>query len=121
MVGGGRPKADHVGFLKSMRMRTKVYVDGMNLYYGALKRGGSAQYKWLNLVKLACEALQPRYDVVKVLYFRPAYPRFRIRTHQIDRKVVSTHSRRRQKERPRYTTKVFLPKQSGTLSLTFQW
>lgn len=53
----------------SMRMRIRVYVDGMNLYYGALKRGSGAQYKWLNLVKLACEVLPPRCDVVKVLYF----------------------------------------------------
>ena len=30
-----------------MKMRVKVYVDGMNLYYGSLKSGSGAQYKWL--------------------------------------------------------------------------
>ena len=31
-------------------MRTWVYVDGLNLYYGALK---GTNLKWLNLVELA--------------------------------------------------------------------
>ena len=31
-------------------MSTRVYVDGLNLYYGALK---GTRFKWLDLVKLA--------------------------------------------------------------------
>ena len=31
-------------------MQTRVYVDGFNLYYGALK---GTKFKWLNLVELA--------------------------------------------------------------------
>lgn len=33
-----------------MKTRVDVYVDGMNLFYGALK---CSKFKWLNLVKLA--------------------------------------------------------------------
>ena len=50
-------------------MRVRVYVDGMNLYYGSLKSGNGAQYKWLNLVDLARKILPPECDVAKVLYF----------------------------------------------------
>jgi uncharacterized LabA/DUF88 family protein len=46
-------------------MNTTVYVDGFNLYYGALK---STAYKWLNLNKL-CQLLLPRNDVTKIKYF----------------------------------------------------
>jgi uncharacterized LabA/DUF88 family protein len=45
--------------------RTFVYVDGFNLYYGAL-RGTS--FKWLNLVE-ACRKALPRNDVVRIKYF----------------------------------------------------
>ena len=46
-------------------MNTIVYVDGFNLYYGAL-RGTS--YKWLDVVAL-CRALLPRHVVTGVKYF----------------------------------------------------
>lgn len=42
-----------------------VYIDGFNLYYGALK---GTQYKWLNLEAFA-DALLPANDVLKVRYF----------------------------------------------------
>ena len=35
-------------------MQTRVYVDGFNLYYGALK---GTKFKWLNLVELARHVL----------------------------------------------------------------
>ncbi len=47
-------------------MRTRVYVDGFNLYYGALK---GTPYKWLDLVKLAYQLLPPGYSVTKLKYF----------------------------------------------------
>ena len=31
-------------------MRTRVYIDGFNLYYGAVK---GTSFKWLDLVELA--------------------------------------------------------------------
>ena len=45
--------------------RTSVYVDGFNLYYGAVRR---TPYKWLNLRRL-CELLLPQNDVTAIRYF----------------------------------------------------
>ena len=47
-------------------MRTFVYVDGFNLYYGALK---GTPFKWLDPVSLFEKVLQPRHDILKVKYF----------------------------------------------------
>ena len=47
-------------------MRTFVYVDGFNLYYGALK---GTPFKGLDLVALFEKVLQPRHDILKVKYF----------------------------------------------------
>lgn len=57
-------------------MRTFVYVDGFNLYYGAVKR---TPYKWLDLDKM-CRLLLPRHQILNIKYFtarvsaRPADP-----------------------------------------------
>jgi hypothetical protein len=47
-------------------MRTFVYVDGFNLYYGAVK---GTPYKWLNLVELAKQVLPASHVVGCVKYF----------------------------------------------------
>ena len=47
-------------------MRTFVYVDGFNLYYGALKRSSS---KWLDLVALFNNVLQAQHQILAVKYF----------------------------------------------------
>lgn len=47
-------------------MRTWVYVDGLNLYYGALK---GTNLKWLNLVELARVVLPAKHAVEKLKYF----------------------------------------------------
>lgn len=47
-------------------MRTRVYVDGFNLYYGALK---GTQFKWLNLVDIARHVLPAAHTIDKVIYF----------------------------------------------------
>ncbi|MDE2720151.1 hypothetical protein [Candidatus Palauibacter polyketidifaciens] len=47
-------------------MRTRVYVDGFNLYYGALK---DTAFKWLDPVKLAYQLLPGGYSVSKLKYF----------------------------------------------------
>jgi hypothetical protein len=47
-------------------MRTWVYVDGFNIYYGAVK--GTA-FKWLNLVELARRVLPAGHTVERVKYF----------------------------------------------------
>lgn len=46
-------------------MKTIVYVDGFNLYYGALKR---TPYKWLNIMTL-CNFLLPKNQIVGIKYF----------------------------------------------------
>jgi len=46
-------------------MRTYVYVDGFNLYYGALK---GTPYKWLDLSALMSNIL-PRNDIIRVKLF----------------------------------------------------
>jgi uncharacterized LabA/DUF88 family protein len=45
---------------------TGVYVDGFNLYYGALK--ANASLRWLNLEEL-CRQLLPSEDVTRICYF----------------------------------------------------
>ena len=47
-------------------MRTWVYVDGFNLYYGAVK---GTPFKWLNPVALASRVLPPGHVVERVKYF----------------------------------------------------
>ena len=47
-------------------MRTRVYVDGLNLYYGALK---GTPFGWLDLVKLAKLLLPDEYEVDRPRYF----------------------------------------------------
>ena len=46
-------------------MKTIVYIDGFNLYYGSLK--GTA-YKWLDLSKL-CQLLLPKNEITRIKYF----------------------------------------------------
>jgi NYN domain len=47
-------------------MRVYVYVDGLNLYYRALKR---TPFRWLNIQKLAQELLDPADTINLVHYF----------------------------------------------------
>lgn len=46
-------------------MRTIVYVDGFNLYYGALK---NTPYKWLDL-KALFTAVLPGHNILKIKYY----------------------------------------------------
>lgn len=46
-------------------MRTNVYIDGFNLYYGSLR---NTQFKWLNVAKL-CTTLVPRLQINRIRYF----------------------------------------------------
>ena len=52
-------------FLGSDIIRTNVYIDGFNLYYGCLK---GSPHKWLNLEKLF-DALLPENTVQTIHYF----------------------------------------------------
>lgn len=46
-------------------MKTIVYVDGFNLYYGSLRK---TRYRWLNLETL-CHNLMPKDNIVRIRYF----------------------------------------------------
>lgn len=46
-------------------MKTNVYVDGFNFYYGCLK---GTSHKWLDLSKL-CQFLLPRDQIQKIKYY----------------------------------------------------
>jgi NYN domain len=46
-------------------VRVNVYIDGFNLYYGALKR---TPYRWLNVAEM-CKLLLPRDQIQQVKYF----------------------------------------------------
>lgn len=62
-------------------MRTFVYIDGFNFYYGAVK---NTPYKWLDFSKF-CQHLLPSNQILKIKYFtarvkaRPSDPRQPIR------------------------------------------
>ena len=47
-------------------MRTYIYVDGFNFYYGALK---NTPCKWLDLLAFFANTLQPHHEILKVKYF----------------------------------------------------
>lgn len=49
----------------AQKLRTSVYVDGYNLYYGSLKK---TPHKWLNLLEL-CKAYLPNNDIISIKYF----------------------------------------------------
>lgn len=46
-------------------MRTAIYIDGFNLYYGAVK---DTNCKWLNPKLLCQNILQPQHDIVSVVF-----------------------------------------------------
>ena len=47
-------------------MRTYIYIDGLNLYYRALR---DTHWKWLDLLSLCEQALQPHHRILKIKYF----------------------------------------------------
>ena len=47
-------------------MRTRIYVDGFNLYYGSLKR---TPHRWLNPVEMVRRHLQPHHTMDGCKYF----------------------------------------------------
>jgi hypothetical protein len=63
------------------KIRTNVYVDGFNLYYGAAKY---TPYKWVNLAELCLQVL-PSLDIFRIRYFTalvkplPGDPQTRLR------------------------------------------
>ena len=52
--------------MANSRLRTIVYIDGFNFYYGQLK---DSPYKWLDLTKLFNTVLGDKNNLVKIKYF----------------------------------------------------
>ena len=50
-------------------MRTTIYVDGFNLYYGCLK---NTDFKWLNLQVLFSNILARHHSIDRICYFTAA-------------------------------------------------
>src|SRR5262245_55775115 len=46
-------------------LATHIYVDGFNLYYGAVK---NTPFKWLNIAEL-CRLMLPGHDIQSIKYF----------------------------------------------------
>ena len=63
--GARLPQGSLSFFLACVLMRTNVYVDGLNLYYRALR---DTPYRWLDLGELA-RLLLPRHDLGRIRYF----------------------------------------------------
>ena len=68
---GAEPVSQGIGscFFKELAMskqRTIVYVDGFNLYHGALRH---TPYKWLNVLALAKSLIDDNKEIVKIKYF----------------------------------------------------
>ena len=47
-------------------MRTSIYIDGFNFYYGAVK---DTPYKWLNFKSLFATLLSDKHQIVEIKYF----------------------------------------------------
>ena len=47
-------------------MKTSIYVDGLNLYYGCLR---GTRYKWLDLRALFGKILPSAYEITHINYF----------------------------------------------------
>jgi hypothetical protein len=63
---GARPPEGGLSFFSTaLPLKTHLYVDGFNLYYGCLK---GSQYKWLNPAEMA-KLLLPGHVITAVHYF----------------------------------------------------
>ena len=58
-------------------LKTSIYIDGYNLYYGRLR---GTQYKWLDVVALFSQitrSIEPHSQIISVKVFTaPALPKF---------------------------------------------
>ncbi len=80
--GEGREAAGAIlRLLLFMGLKTNVYVDAFNLYYGCLRK---TPYRWLNPAEL-CARIIPRNEIHRIRYFtalvtpRPSDPQQRNR------------------------------------------
>ena len=65
-IAGRGASSEALAFFVAGAMRTFVYVDGFNLYYGVLR---GKPWKWLDLPALFAKVLKPDHDILAVKYF----------------------------------------------------
>lgn len=53
-------------FLGGWKMRTYIYIDGFNFYYGAVK---NTPYKWLDFKTFFQKLLDPKHQILSIKYF----------------------------------------------------
>ena len=53
-------------FIRGSMKKTRVYIDGYNLYYGLLK---GTPWKWLDLELFSKGLLNPDHEIVSIDYF----------------------------------------------------
>lgn len=66
-------------------MKTYVYIDGFNLFYGALK---GTPYKWLDVSKLCKTVLHSDHDITKIKYYTARVKERRYNRGQAQRQEV---------------------------------
>lgn len=72
-------------------MKTYVYIDAFNLYFGCVK---GTPYKWLDLSKL-CAILLPQHQIEGIKYLRPTSGRcLAVPMLLHDSKTISVHCER---------------------------
>jgi uncharacterized LabA/DUF88 family protein len=62
---GAKPLSGGFCSFSGFLVRTHVYIDGFNLYYGAVK---GTPYRWLDVARL-CTLLLPRHSITAIRYF----------------------------------------------------
>ena len=68
-------------------MRTAVYIDGFNFYYGAVK---DTTYKWLDPKQLCETILKPHHDIISIVYcMAKVRPKPQIRVPPYDKRHTS--------------------------------
>lgn len=65
-MGRGVSKEAPAYFWETVFVRTYIYVDGFNFYYGAVK---GTPFKWLDFMALFKKLLQPQHDILQIKYF----------------------------------------------------
>jgi uncharacterized LabA/DUF88 family protein len=80
------------GAVRPNPVRTNVYVDGFNLYFGCLK---GTRYKWLNVAELCRRSLPTHYQVNRIRYFTalvtptPSNPQTHVRQQTLLRALAT--------------------------------
>ena len=62
---GAGPPSGGPSLIYGVRVKTNVYIDGFNLFYGSLK---GTPYRWLDIAAL-CKNILPNNDINRIRYF----------------------------------------------------